>query len=112
MTRLVGRSPWAAPWAARDALVPLPEVEAGASERARAPAPRGAANCAELSHVDTPSCAFVALTFYLPMYSVTTSFSSSIGKVPWLSTASWKSRISNFSPSFSSALVRNSRMVN
>jgi hypothetical protein len=30
---LVGRSPWTA----RDALVPLPEAEAGASARARAP---------------------------------------------------------------------------
>ena len=46
---LVGRSPWTA----RDALVPLPEAEAGASERARAPAPRDAANCAGMSQVDT-----------------------------------------------------------
>src|ERR1039458_3653192 len=35
-------------------LVPLPEAEAGASERARAPAPQCAANCTDLSQVDTP----------------------------------------------------------
>jgi hypothetical protein len=46
---LVGRSPWTA----RDALVPLPEAEAGASARAGAPAPPSASNCTELSQAHT-----------------------------------------------------------
>jgi hypothetical protein len=37
----MGRSPWTA----RDALVPRTEAEAGASERAKAPAPPGAVRC-------------------------------------------------------------------
>jgi uncharacterized protein (TIGR02118 family) len=48
-SNLVGRSPWTA-W---DALVPRTEAEAGASERARAPAPQGAGRCTKLSQGDT-----------------------------------------------------------
>jgi len=51
---LVGRSPWTA----RDAHVPLAEAEAGAFARARAPAPQGAANCANRSQADTHHCQF------------------------------------------------------
>ena len=47
---LVGRSPWTA----RDALVPLPEAEAGASVRAGAPAPPGASICTNLSQQHRP----------------------------------------------------------
>src|SRR5471030_1063944 len=47
---LVGRSPWTA----RDALVPQSEAEAGASARARVPAPRTVANCTGLSQAYIP----------------------------------------------------------
>jgi hypothetical protein len=46
---LVGRSPWTA----RDGPVPLPDAEAGAAERARAPALNDFAGDVWLSQVDT-----------------------------------------------------------
>jgi hypothetical protein len=45
---------WGGPRDRAGRLVPLPEAEAGASERARAPALRSTVNCVNLSEVDTP----------------------------------------------------------